>query len=129
MDKRLEKEELINLIESLNIDSEEFWVLSTSALVLRGLFLDAGDLDLAVTLKGLQELKNNYNLKQKENGWYVVNEKVECVLDTKDDWKIEKVGKYYLESLEKYFEFLELSKREKDKIKYDIVKRELMKRK
>ena len=129
MEKRMEKEELIKLIESLNIDTEEFWVLSTSALVLRDLFKDAGDLDLAVTEKGLNELKNKFNLKQKENGWYIVNEKVECVLDTKEDWKIEKEGKYYLESLEKYFEYLKTSTREKDKIKYDIVKRELMKRK
>jgi len=129
MEKRMEKEELIKLIESLNIDVEEFWVLSTSALVLRDLFKDAGDLDLAVTEKGLNELKNKFNLKQKENGWYIVNEKVECVLDSKEDWKIEKVGKYYLESLEKYFEYLKTSTREKDKIKHDIVKNELMKRK
>ena len=124
----MEKEELLNLIESLKIDTEEFWILSTSALVLRGLFKDAGDLDLAVTEKGLEQLKNNFDLKQKENGWYIVNEKTECVLDIKDDWKVEKVGNYYLESLEKYFEYLKTSKREKDKIKYDIVKEELSKR-
>ena len=128
MEKRMEKEELLNLIESLKIDTEEFWILSTSALVLRGLFKDAGDLDLAVTEKGLEQLKNNFDLKQKENGWYIVNEKTECVLDIKDDWKVEKVGNYYLESLEKYFEYLKTSKREKDKIKYDIVKEELSKR-
>lgn len=128
MEKRMEKEELLNLIESLKIDDEEFWVVSSSALVLRGLFPDAGDLDLAVTEKGLEQLKKNFNLKQKENGWYIVNDKVECVLDTKEDWKVEKVGKYYLESLEKYFEYLKTSKREKDKIKYDIVKEELLKR-
>ena len=128
MEKRMEKDELLNLIESLKIDATEFWILSSSALVLRGLFPDAGDLDLAVTEKGLEQLKNNYNLKQKENGWYIVNEKIECVLDIKEDWKVEKVGKYYLESLEKYFEYLKTSKREKDKIKYDIVKEELSKR-
>ena len=128
MEKRMEKDELLNLIESLKIDSTEFWILSSSALVLRDLFPSAGDLDLAVTEKGLEQLKNNYNLKQKENGWYIVNEKVECVLDIKEDWKVEKVGKYYLESLEKYFEYLKRSKREKDKIKYDIVKEELSRR-
>lgn len=129
MEKRMNKEELVNLIESLKISTDEFCILSTSALVLRGLFQDAGDLDIAVTEKGLQELKNNYDLKRKENGWYVVNDKVECVLDTKEDWKIEKVGKYNLESLQKYFEYLKTSIREKDKIKYEIVKTELMKRK
>ena len=127
MEKRMKKQELINLIESLKIDKEEFWILSTSALVLRDLFIDAGDLDLAVTEKGLEQLKQNFDLKQKENGWYIVNEKVECVLDKKEDWKIEKTEKYNLESLEKYYEYLKTSKREKDKIKYEIVKKQLEK--
>ena len=124
---RMNKEKLLELLENLKIDKEEFWILSSSALVLRDLFDSAGDLDIAVTEKGLQELKANYNLKQKENGWYIVNDKVECVLDTKEDWKIEKYGDYYLESLTKYFEYLKNSNREKDKVKYEIVKKKLEK--
>ena len=123
----MNKDELLDLLKTLKIDKEEFWVLSSSALVFRDLFDSAGDLDIAVTEKGLEELKTNYNLKQKENGWYIVNEKIECVLDTKEDWKIEKYGEYYLESLTKYFEYLKNSTREKDKAKYEIVKRELEK--
>lgn len=125
MEKRMNKDELINLIESIQIDFEEFWILSTSALVLRGLFPNAGDLDIAVTKKGLEQLKQKYNLQQKENGWYTVNDKIECVLDNKETWKIEKYGKYNLESLEKYFEYLKNSIREKDKIRYEIVRKEL----
>lgn len=125
MDKRMKKEELLELIKSLGIDKDEFWILSSSCLVLRDLFEDAGDLDIAVTKKGLEQLKRKYNLIQKENGWYIVNDKVECVLDTKEDWKIEKVGDYYLESLTKYFDYLKNSNREKDKLKYEIVKRKL----
>jgi len=125
MEDRMKKEELIKQIERLNIDKEEYWILSTSALVIRGLFEDAGDLDIAVTEKGLEQLKQNFDLTQKPNGWYIVNDKVECVLDTKEDWKIEKYGEYYLESLEKYFEFLETTRREKDKLKYEIVKEKL----
>lgn len=122
---RMNKEELIELIESLDIDYEEFWILSSSALVLRDLFKDAGDLDIAVTEKGLEQLKTKYSLKQKENGWYIVNDKVECVVDEKMPYNIEKNGKYNLESLPKYFKYLEKSNREKDKIKYEIVKKQL----
>ncbi len=125
MEERMNKEELLEVIDNLQIDSDEFWILSSSALVLRGLFPNAGDLDLAVTEEGLKQLKYNYELKQKENGWYIVKDKVECVLDQKEDWKIEKVGKYNLESLEKYFNYLKTSNREKDKIKYEIVKEKL----
>lgn len=108
------KKELEKLIESLKIDRDEYWILSSGALVLRGILTDAGDLDIAVTKKGLEELMENYNLKQKENGWYMVTDKIECVLDTKEDWKIEKLGGYNLESIEKYYSYLLQSKREKD---------------
>lgn len=108
------KKELEKLIESLKIDRDEYWILSSGALVLRGILTDAGDLDIAVTKKGLEELMENYNLKQKENGWYIVTDKIECVLDTKEDWKIEKLGEYNLESIEKYYSYLLQSKREKD---------------
>ena len=124
MNSRMNKEELLGLLESLKISKEEFCILSSGALVLRDLFDSAGDLDIAVTEKGLEELKNNYNLKQKENGWYTVNEKIECVLNSMEDKK-EKYGDYYLQSLINYFEFLKNSDREKDKIKYEIVKKKI----
>jgi len=108
------KKELEKLIESLKIDRDEYWILSSGALVLRGILTDAGDLDIAVTKNGLEELMENYNLKQKENGWYMVTDKIECVLNTKEDWKIEKLGEYNLESIKKYYSYLLQSKREKD---------------
>lgn len=123
MEKRMIKEELINLIENLGIDYEEFWILSTSALVIRGLYPDAGDLDIAVTEKGLEQLKQRFELKQKPNGWYIVNDKVECVLDTKDDWKVEKYGEYNLESIKRYYNYLITTRREKDKVKLEIVEK------
>lgn len=83
MENRMNKEELLKLIRSLKIDKEEFWILSSGALVIRGIYPAAGDLDIAVTEKGLQQLKENYNLIEKANGWYIVDDKVECILDTK----------------------------------------------
>ncbi|MDD3341607.1 MAG: hypothetical protein PHN72_05430 [Bacilli bacterium] len=125
MEKRMNKEELLSLLQNLKVDKEEFWVLSTSALVLRDLFPNAGDLDLAITEKGLEQLKKQYSLKRKENGWYIATDRIECVLDTKEEWKTEKHKDYYLESLPKYFDYLKNSTREKDKIKYDIVEKKL----
>lgn len=121
MEKRMNKEELIELIESLKLDKNEYWILSSGALVIRGIYPDAGDLDIAVTEKGLQELKNNYNLKQKENGWYTVNDKIECVVDTKETLKIEEYEGYNLQSIEKYYDFLINSHREKDKARIPLV--------
>jgi hypothetical protein len=121
MGKRMNKEELIELIENLKLDKNEYWILSSGALVIRGIYPDAGDLDIAVTKKGLQELKHNYNLKKKANGWYIVNDKIECVLETKESWKIEKYEKYNLQSIKKYYEFLKGSSREKDKARIPLI--------
>ena len=50
----------------------------------------------------MEELHKNYDLKEKGEGGYTINEKIECVLDTKEPWEIEKVGEYNLQSIEKY---------------------------
>ena len=42
MEKRLNKEELLELIDSLGIDKNEFWILSSGALTIRGIYPDAG---------------------------------------------------------------------------------------
>ena len=116
----MNKEELIELIESVKIDKEEFTVVSSGALVLRDIYDSAGDLDIAVTEKGLEQLMNNYKLIKKENGWYTVNEKVECVLNDMNN-KREKVGKYYLQDINDYLKFIKTSSREKDKLRIPIV--------
>lgn len=129
MEERMNKEELIKLIESLKLDKNEFWILSSGALVMRGIYPDAGDLDIAVTEKGLQELKNNYDLKQKENNWYIVNDKIECVVDTKEDWKIEEYEGYNLQSIEMYYDYLKNSSREKDKKRIPLIEEYMKKNK
>lgn len=107
----------------------EYWILSSGALVIRGIYPDAGDLDIAVTEKGLQELKKNYNLKEKGKWWYIVNDKIECVFDTKKSWKIEKYGDYNFQSIEKYYDFLKNSNREKDKARIPFVEEYMKNRK
>ena len=121
MEKRMNKEELIILIQSLKISKEEYWILSSAALVLRGIYKDAGDLDIAVTEVGLEELKRNYNLKQKENGWYIVNEKIECVVVEKSETKVEHFAEYNLQNIYCYYDFLLHSERSKDKARIHLV--------
>ena len=121
MEKRMNRQELIELIGTLEIDKEEFWVLSSGALVLRGIFPDAGDLDIAVTSKGLEQLKNQFDLKQKDNGFYTVSDKIECVEDTKESWKYERVGDYNVQDINVYLDFLKHSQREKDKARIQLV--------
>lgn len=124
----MNKEELLNLIESIKIDSNEFTLLSTAALVLRGIRDNAKDLDIAVTQKGLDELMKNYPLKKKNDEWYIVTDKVECILDDMVGKK-EMIGKYYLQDIHDYLAFLESSDRQKDKDKIPVVKEYIVARK
>ena len=124
MEKRMNKEELIELINTLKISKEEFWVLSSGALVLRGIYPDAGDLDIAVTDKGMEELAQNYKLIPKDGVFYKVTENIECVCDGKKEdlkWKPEKIGEFYVQNIYQYLEYLKNSTRQKDKERIPIV--------
>lgn len=128
MEKRMNKEQLLELLKSLKISTKEFVILSSSALMLRGIYESCGDLDIAVTEKGLDELNNNYSLKQKDDGWYIVNDKVECIVNSMKNKK-EKLGNYYVQDIYDYLAFLEASDREKDKARILLVKEYIKKRK
>ena len=117
MNNRMNKEELLELLKTLKIDKEEFWVLSSSALMLRGIMSDAGDLDIAVTDKGLEQVKQNYDIKFKENGWFIINDKIEGVCDgakEKLKYQPELVEGYYVQNIHEYYNFISNSTREKD---------------
>ena len=117
----MSKEELLELIKSLKIDKEEFVILSTAALTLRGIYDGAKDLDIAVTEKGLEELKQNYDLEKKNDEWFIVTGSVECIQDDMIGKK-EMVGEYYLQDIYDYLSFIENSDREKDKARVTLVK-------
>ena len=129
MEKRMNKAELIELIKTLKVSTEEFWILSSGGLVLREIYPDAGDLDIAVTNKGLEELKKVYNLIPKDceiNGFYRVNENIECICDgekSKLKYQPEKIGDYYVENIYQYLEYLKTSKRDKDKKRIGLVEK------
>ena len=115
---RLNKEELIELIESLNLDKEDFVLLSSGALVIRGIMDDAGDLDIAVNKSGFNKLNERYNLELKNNNFYKVNDRVECIICDMDK---DLIDGYYVQDIFTYLEYLESSNREKDKLRIPIV--------
>ncbi len=125
MNNRLKKDQIIEILSNFKLDAEEYWLLSSSALVLREIYPDAGDIDIAVTEKGLKELENNYSLRYKDNGWFVVNEIIEGVCDgSKSNLKYlpEKIGKYYVQNIKDYYDYLLTSDRQKDKDRIPLVK-------
>ena len=124
MDGRMKKKELLELLKTLKIDTDEFWILSSSALVLRDIYPDAGDLDIAVTDKGLEELKKHYNLRYKSNGWFIINDSIEGVCDGDKDklnYQPEKIGEYYVQNINEYYNYLLSSDSDKDKLRIPIM--------
>ncbi len=121
---RMNKEKLLKLIETLKIDKSEFWLLSTSALVIRGICSEASDLDIAVTDKGLEQLRRRYNLRPKGDGFYIVTDKVDCVCDGAIDklkYKPELIDGYLCQNIQEYLNYLKASDKEKDKQRVSIV--------
>lgn len=116
----MNKLELINLIDSMELNKDCFVVLSSSALVLRGILESANDLDIAVTNKGLEYLKDKYNVTIKDNDWYKVTDDIECVLDNMEGKK-ELLDNYYVQDINDYLEYLKSSNREKDKLRIPMV--------
>lgn len=106
--------ELMLLLNDLKIDLNECTILSSGALTMRGILDKANDLDISVTKKGLEELRSNFDIKEKEGNpnWYIVNDKVECVLDA--NVPKERCGIYNIQDINNYLEYLKSSKRQKD---------------
>lgn len=120
----MNKKELIDLINSLKIDKKEFYVVSSGALVLRGILPEAGDLDIAVTNKGFEQLKKNFNLVQKDNGWFKINDNAEGVCNgERETWAYqpELCDEIYVQNIQEYYSYLLSSEREKDKKRIPLV--------
>ena len=121
----MNKQELIKLISTLKIDREEFWVICSGSLVLRDLLPDAGDLDIAVTNIGMEQLRQNYKLKKIKERFYSISDNVECVDVGKkihQKYQPEKIGDIYVQNIFDYLEYLEASNRQKDKDRIPMVK-------
>ena len=61
----MNKEELLNLLNSLELPKTEYYILSSGSMLLYGLREIVGDLDLCVSNELFEQLKKKYNLKEK----------------------------------------------------------------
>lgn len=83
----MNKDELIKLVESLNFPNNEYYILSSGCLLLYGLREKVGDLDLCISEKLFNEIKERFNLtedKKNKYGFYKLNDKIEVVVDSQE---------------------------------------------
>lgn len=119
----MNKLELINLIESLKLPKDEYYILSTGALVLYGLKEKARDLDLCISKELFEDLKLKFGIKEEDKnecGFYKLNDLVEVVVNDKKDFVRDFKDDFPVQNLQNLLEFKRTMNRAKDQ--EDIVR-------
>ena len=104
----MNKEELLNLVDSLHLPTGEYYILGGGSLVVCGLREKTADLDLSVSYSLFEVLKKKYNLTDKDKndcGFYKINDKIEIVPNNKSDFTMQNIDGYYIESLSRILNF------------------------
>ncbi len=126
----MKKIELLNLLKELNFPKDEYYVLSGASLVLRGIKEEANDLDLCISAKLFNQIKDKFNLtdeRKNECGFYKINDNLEIVVDKKENFKMEIGEKYNLENLQTILDFKIKRNKPKDKDDIENIKKYLEK--
>lgn len=126
----MNKEELLNLLNTLELPKTEYYILSSGSLLLYELREMAGDLDLCVSNELFKQLRKKYNLKESdknEYGFYHISKEIEIVPNSKENFKMEYKDGYPVESLETILAFKEKRNASKDKKDIENIKRYLNK--
>ena len=58
----MNKEKIDKLLKELTIDINDFYILSSASLVLRGIKDSCNDLDLCVSVEAFENLKSRYQV-------------------------------------------------------------------
>ena len=109
-------------LRELNIMEGEYYVVGSSAMVIRGIREVAGDLDLCMTEKALNELKTRYDVKKTDKGYdnlYKINDEIEFFVDPKEKFNVEYAHGWPLEDIHVLLDFK--LKRNAEKDQADII--------
>ena len=112
----MNKKELLGLANTLNLPKEEYCIISGGALLLHGLREQTNDLDIDITQKGMDTLKENFSVEliNESKKHYKVTNSIECFLVDKLDSDIKYIDNYPCESLISIYNSKKRLNREKD---------------
>lgn len=83
----MNKEELLKIVDELNFPKGEYYLLSSSVLMLYGVREKINDVDICISEKLFEEIKTKYQIGEPNNcGFYNLNEKVEVVVNETLDY-------------------------------------------
>lgn len=124
----MNKEELLNLLDSLELPKTEYYILSSGSMLLYGLRELAGDLDLCVSNELFKQLEKKYDLKESDKnecGFYHILKDIEIVPNSKENFKMEYKDGYPVEDLRTILAFKEKRNAPKDQKDIENIKRYL----
>lgn len=104
----MNKEQLLELVDQLDLPKDEYYILSTGSLLLHGLREKANDLDLCVSTQLFKELQVKFGIElssMNKCGFYPVVDLVEIVPNEKENFKREFQDGYPVESLQSILDY------------------------
>ncbi len=112
----MNKEELTNLIDSLNLNLNDYYIISGGSLLLQDLRNKTNDLDLAINANSLKLLKENFNLIEINPTKFSIGDNIECFLESNEEILKNRVviDGYSCQSLKSIYELKKRLNRPKD---------------
>ena len=112
----MNKKELLNHVDSLELPKTEYCILSGGSLLMYGLREQTNDLDIDITNKGFDLIKNKFCpiLMDDSSKRYKLTDNIECFLVQNLESDIDFVDGYPCQSLVSVLKFKQKLNREKD---------------
>lgn len=104
----MNKEQLLNLVDSLELPEEEYYILSSGCLLLYGLREQVKDLDLCVSNELFNDMITKFDIdlsSKNDCGFYRLNDLIEVVVNDKQIFNREFKDGYPVESLQSILDY------------------------
>ena len=125
----MDKEALLNLLDSLELPKTEYYILSAGALIFYGIRESTNDLDLCVSKELFNTLKEKYKFKECEKtkyGTYHISKNIEILPTSKENFNMIYKDGYPIQTLETILEFKEKRNEHKDQKDIENIKKILL---
>ena len=115
----MNKDEIFIILKELNLPKKEFYIISGASLVIRGIREKCADIDLCISERLFEEIKDIYGLtedKKNKYGFYQISDIIEVVVEKKENFKMEELNPYNLEDLHTILDYKEKRNLLKDQV-------------
>lgn len=123
----MRKKEYLRKLDELNLDKNEYCIISGGAMIMNNLREETNDIDLQISHKLFEELSKKYILSKsaKFENLYEFSDEIEMKVDKIDPKEIVWIEGYPVINIEKELEWKLMHKRTKDEKDIERIKKYL----